>query len=168
MKKLIVFLVLLSLMGLVAGWYGVSTSSQRFVSFGTTVPERAMIEVISPERGQEVWTFDHLQTVKWRYRGLTGEYLGFNMGEARIHLWFSNGIVCHIGSAPIIKGRFSFILKENQPCNNVPRKITPGQYRIMIIAGSQNFFIEGANNPGIILMRYENLNITTGSVEGLE
>ena len=167
MKKLIVFLVLLGLMGLVAAWYGVSTS-QRFVSSGATAPERAVIEVISPERGQEVWIFDHLQTVRWRYRGLTSEYLGFNMGEARIHLWFSNGIVCHIGSAPLIKGKFSFILKENQSCNNIPRKIISGQYQIMVIAKNQNFSIEGVNNPGITLIPYESLNIPTGSLSGLE
>jgi hypothetical protein len=167
-KKLAVFLVLLGLIGLVVAWSGASYTSQRFVSFGATVPERPVIEVVSPERGQGVWIFDNLQTIKWRYRGFTGEYLGFNMGAAEVYLWFPDGGVCHIGSAPVIKGKFSFTLKENQSCNNIPRKITSGQYQIIVIVGNKNFFIESRNSPSVTLIRHDSLNIPAGPFSGFE
>jgi len=163
MKKLVVIIILLSLMAVSVGIY---VSDEENIRFSDPVPEKPVIEVLSPERGIQVLFFDQKQTVKWTYWGFTGKYMGLNMETAAIFLQFLDGEKCYLGSSPSFTGRFSFTLKEKQPCGS--RNITPGKYKFVIViySNSLNEYFYSYNNP---IVRVEPIRqISPLNFQGLE
>jgi len=160
MKKIAVIMVLVSLIGLALAVAIISSgayTSQRFTFSGATASEGPVIEIISPERGQEIWIFDHLQTVRWRYRGFTGNYTGLYLDTAAVYLRFPDERTCAIGEAPVIQGKVSFMLKKNRPCG-IAENVVPGQYRISVAIGDRNLkeqFVS-VNDPSITI--YDSLS----------
>lgn len=92
-------------------------------------PATPQITVVSPNGGEK-WTTGQNYTITWRSQSLTG-----NVG---IYFAFPDGGLCAIGSTPVSWETFTFALKENHPCTQIPRTITAGNYRVALYANNGN------------------------------
>jgi len=108
------------------------------------------ITLLSPNGGEQI-KLHELFDIVWESSGVKNAY---------IYLWFSDGATCKLADLPANQGKYSEVIMTNEQCPNIPRTITPGQYKILItteIEGvkdfSDNYFsIVSATAPSITLL----------------
>jgi len=80
------------------------------------------ITVISPNGGEQI-KLHELFDITWKSSGVNNAY---------IYLWFPDGGTCKITDVSASQGKYSEVIMTNEQCPNIPRTITPGQYKILI------------------------------------
>ncbi len=127
---------------------GVKDFSDNYFSIvSATAPS---ITLLSPNGGEQI-KLHELFDIVWESSGVKNAY---------IYLWFSDGATCKLADLPANQGKYSEVIMTNEQCPNIPRTITPGQYKILItteIEGvkdfSDNYFsIVSATAPSITLL----------------
>jgi hypothetical protein len=53
-------------------------------------------------------------------------------GNVYVYLNFVDGGMCLLGSTPVSQGNFPAVLGLNYQCSNIPKTVTPGQYKIVL------------------------------------
>lgn len=53
-------------------------------------------------------------------------------GTAYVYLHFTDGGTCLLGSTPVSQGYFPVTLTRDYQCSNIPSRVVPGQYKILL------------------------------------
>jgi len=89
-----------------------------------TLPSPAPSIIVLSPNGGEQWNFGTPQTITWNSSGIS---------QVVLYLWFPDGGTCKLAEKVSAEaGKYIVTIQENQKCLNLPRTITPGQYKISL------------------------------------
>ena len=110
---------------------GLTTQTSITVQIGTVLNQPS-ITVRYPNGGESLTLGikDVDFRTEWTSSNLSGNLIAY--------LMFPEGSVCRIGTAPVSQGHLTATLGTQYACSNIPRSITAGSYRVLLIADTQS------------------------------